>query len=131
MSPTWDPQNGNGYFITQGFNDSCDPSLGQGYYAYGLYYCGHTGIDLASATASNVVHATAAGVVTEAQEDGGYGVTVRLRHLLPNGNHVYSQYEHMQYGSLQVYAGETVIRARRSAWSGRPASPPGRICISS
>src|SRR6516225_9977867 len=40
-APTWDPNNGNGYFITQGFNTSCDPSLGQGYYMYGLYYCGH------------------------------------------------------------------------------------------
>jgi murein DD-endopeptidase MepM/ murein hydrolase activator NlpD/uncharacterized protein YgiM (DUF1202 family) len=108
VPPTWDQNNGNGYYITQGFNDSCDPSLDQGYYAYGLYYCGHTGIDLASDGADANVRATAAGVVTEAQEDGGYGVTVRIRHLLPDGNYVYSQYEHMQYGSLQVYAGETV-----------------------
>lgn len=112
VAPTWNPDNGNGYFITQGFNDSCDPSLGQGYYAYGLYYCGHTGIDLATDTASDVVHATAAGVVTEAQYDGGYGVTVRLRHLLPNGSYVYSQYEHMQYGSLEVYTGETVSQGQ-------------------
>lgn len=106
--PTWDPRNANGYYITQGFNDSCDPNLGQGYYAYGLYYCGHTGVDLASNTASNIVHAAAAGVVAEAADDGGYGVTVRLRHLLADGQVVYTQYEHMQYGSLQVYAGETV-----------------------
>jgi len=112
VPPTWDPGNGNGYFITQGFNDSCDPSLNQGYYAYGLYYCGHTGIDLATETASNVVHATAAGVVTEAQYDGGYGVTVRLRHLLANGSYVYSQYEHMQYGSLEVYTGEVVSQGQ-------------------
>lgn len=108
IPPTWDPRNGNGYFITQGFNDSCDPSLGQGYYAYGLYYCGHTGVDLASQGADSTVHAAAAGVVTEAQEDGGYGVTVRIRHTLASGRVVYSQYEHMQYGSLQVYAGEDV-----------------------
>jgi murein DD-endopeptidase MepM/ murein hydrolase activator NlpD/SH3-like domain-containing protein len=112
VAPTWDPNNGNGYFITQGFNDSCDPSLDQGYYAYGLYYCGHTGIDLASQGLDANVHATAAGVVTEAQEDGGYGVTVRIRHLLPDGNYVYSQYEHMQYGSLQVYAGQTVAQGQ-------------------
>ncbi len=112
VAPTWNPDNGNGYFITQGFNDSCDPSLGQGYYMYGLYYCGHTGIDLATETASNIVHAAAAGVVTEAQYDGGYGVTVRLRHLLPNGSDVYSQYEHMQYGSLEVYVGESVSQGQ-------------------
>lgn len=108
IPPTWDPTNGNGFYITQGFNDSCDPSLGQGYYAYGLYYCGHTGVDLATDGFNLTIHAVAAGVVTEAQEDDGYGVTVRIRHVLANGTYVYSQYEHMQYGSLQVYAGETV-----------------------
>ncbi|MDB5058044.1 MAG: hypothetical protein JWO59_1516 [Chloroflexi bacterium] len=112
VPPTWDAVNGNGYFITQGFNDSCDPGLGQGYYAYGLYYCGHTGIDLASQGADANVRATAAGVVTEAQQDGGYGVTVRIRHLLPDGSFVYSQYEHLQYGSLQVYAGEVVSQGQ-------------------
>lgn len=108
VPPTWDPRNGNGYFITQGFNDSCDPSLGQGYYLYGLYYCGHTGVDLATQASDATVHAAAAGVVTEAQLDGNYGVMVRIRHLLPDGHVVYSQYQHMQYGSLQVYAGEVV-----------------------
>jgi uncharacterized protein YgiM (DUF1202 family) len=112
VAPTWEPTNANGYFITQGFNESCDPNLGQGYYYGGLYYCGHTGIDLATDSASNIVHAAAAGVVTEAQDDGGYGVTVRLRHLLANGSYVYSQYEHMQYGSLEVYAGEAVSQGQ-------------------
>ncbi len=112
VAPTWDKANANGYYITQGFNDSCDPSLGQGYYAYGLYYCGHTGIDLASDGSDANVHATAAGVVTEAQYDSGYGVTVRLRHMLPTGAYVYSQYEHMQYGSLQVYVGEVVSQGQ-------------------
>jgi murein DD-endopeptidase MepM/ murein hydrolase activator NlpD/SH3-like domain-containing protein len=112
VAPSWDPANTNGYFITQGFNNSCDPSLGQGYYAYGLYYCGHTGVDLATQGADATVHATAAGVVTEAQEDGSYGVVVRLRHLLPNGVYVYSQYEHMQYGSLEVSVGEAVSQGQ-------------------
>ncbi len=112
VAPTWSKSNGNGYYITQGFNDSCDPSLNQGYYDYGLYYCGHTGVDLASDGTDANVHATAAGVVTEAQYDSGYGVTVRIRHLLPSGSYVYSQYEHMQYGSLQVYAGETVSQGQ-------------------
>jgi murein DD-endopeptidase MepM/ murein hydrolase activator NlpD/SH3-like domain-containing protein len=112
IAPTWDKSNSNGYYITQGFNDSCDPNLNQGYYAYGLYYCGHTGIDLASDGTDANVHAAAAGVVTEAQYDSGYGVTVRLRHLLPSGATVYSQYEHMQYGSLQVYVGEVVNQGK-------------------
>lgn len=112
VAPTWDANNGNGYYITQGFNDSCDPGLGQGYYAYGLYYCGHTGIDLASDGSDSTVHATAAGVVTEAQQDGGYGVTVRIRHTLPSGSLLYSQYEHMQYGSLNVYDGQPVSQGQ-------------------
>ena len=106
--PTWNPHNGNGYFLTQGFNDSCDPGLGQGYYLYGLYYCGHTGVDLATQSSSSTVHATAAGVVTEAGLNGGYGVMARIRHTLPNGTLVYSQYQHMQYGSLLVSAGDVV-----------------------
>jgi uncharacterized protein YgiM (DUF1202 family) len=65
-------------------------------------------VDLATQGADATVHATAAGVVTEAQLDGNYGVMVRMRHLLPSGQVVYSQYQHMQYGSLQVYAGEVV-----------------------
>lgn len=110
VPPTWDPRNGNGYFITQGFNDSCDPSLGQGYYLYGLYYCGHTGVDLATQGSDATVRATAAGVVTEAGLNGAYGVMVRIRHLLPDGSVVYSQYQHMQYGSLQVSAGDVVTQ---------------------
>ncbi|MGH2346930.1 MAG: hypothetical protein ACRDG4_17020, partial [Chloroflexota bacterium] len=72
--PTWTPGNSNGYFITQGFNTSCDPTLDQGFYLYGTYFCGHTGVDLASATASSAIHATAAGVVTAAGYNSSYGV---------------------------------------------------------
>lgn len=111
--PSWDPNNANGYYVTQGFDTSCDPAAGQGYYLYGLYYCGHTGIDLATSTADAAIHATAAGVVVEAgYNGGGYGVMVRIRHLLPDGSLVYSQYEHMAYGSLAVYAGETVTQGQ-------------------
>lgn len=108
IAPTWDPANGNGYFITQGFNNSCDPSLGQGYYLYGTYFCGHTGVDLASSSAGAVIHAAASGVVVVAGYYSGYGVMVRIRHLLPDGSVIYSQYEHMAYGSLSVYSGEVV-----------------------
>ena len=110
--PTWDQGNSNGYFITQGFNTSCDPSLNQGFYLYSTYFCGHTGVDLASSTASAVIHATAAGVVVAAGYNAGYGVMVRLRHYLPDGSIEYSQYEHMAYGSLSVYTGEIVSQGQ-------------------
>jgi uncharacterized protein YgiM (DUF1202 family) len=110
--PAWMPDNANGYFITQGFNTSCDPSLGQGFYMYGLYYCGHTGVDLASSSADATVHATAAGVVVEAGYYDSFGVMVRIQHLLPDGSYVYSQYEHMAYGSLAVYAGQIVSQGQ-------------------
>jgi uncharacterized protein YgiM (DUF1202 family)/murein DD-endopeptidase MepM/ murein hydrolase activator NlpD len=112
IQPTWDHNNRNGYYITQGFNTSCDPAANEGYYLYGLYYCGHTGIDLATETASSVVHATAAGLVVSAGYNGGYGVMVRIRHFLPDGSAVYSQYEHMAYGSLSVYSGEIVTQGQ-------------------
>ena len=112
VAPTWDPSGGNGYFITQGFNTSCDPALGQGYYMYGLYYCGHSGVDLASQSASAVIHATANGIVVEAGYNGSYGVMARIRHYLPDGSVVYSQYEHMSYGSLTVSAGQIVSQGQ-------------------
>ncbi|HVA89694.1 MAG TPA: SH3 domain-containing protein [Chloroflexota bacterium] len=110
--PTWDSGNSNGYFITQGFNTSCDPSLNQGYYLYSTYFCGHTGVDLASSTASSVIHATAAGIVVAAGYNAGYGVMARIRHYLPDGSIMYSQYEHMAYGSLAVYTGEIVSQGQ-------------------
>lgn len=112
VQPTWNQNNGNGYYISQGFNTSCDPSQNQGYYLYGLYYCGHTGTDLATSTASSVVHATANGIVVTAGYNGSYGVMVRIRHYLPDGSIVYSQYEHMAFGSLTVYSGEVVTQGQ-------------------
>ncbi len=79
---------------------------------YGLYYCGHTGVDLATATASEVVHATASGIVVVAGYNGSYGVMVRIRHFMPDGSVMYSQYEHLAYGSLAVYAGEAVAQGQ-------------------
>jgi murein DD-endopeptidase MepM/ murein hydrolase activator NlpD/SH3-like domain-containing protein len=112
IQPTWDPNGGNGYYITQGFNTSCDPSLNQGFYMYGLYYCGHTGVDLASSSASSVIHATANGMVVSSGYNGSYGVMVRIQHILPDGSSVYSQYEHLAYGSLAVYVGEIVTQGQ-------------------
>lgn len=125
IQPTWDHANASGYYITQGFNTSCDPSAGQGYYLYGLYYCGHTGVDLGTTTASPVIHATAAGLVVSAGYNGSYGVMVRLRHDLPDGSVMYSQYEHLQYGSLDVYVGEIVSQGQELGLVGATGNATG------
>jgi murein DD-endopeptidase MepM/ murein hydrolase activator NlpD/uncharacterized protein YgiM (DUF1202 family) len=107
-APTLDPGNANGYWITQIFNNSCDPALGQGYYEAGQYFCGHTGVDLFDGQAGGVVRATANGMVVYAADNASYGNMVRIQHLLPDGSYVYSQYEHMMYGSLLVVPGQVV-----------------------
>ncbi len=97
---------GNGYSITQGFNTSCDPSAHQGEYYGGYYFCGHTGVDLGDASYGGEVRATAAGQIVFAGPDGNYGNMVRIEHLLPAGNIVYSQYEHLD--SINIWDGEIV-----------------------
>ncbi len=108
ISPNFDSTQPNGYRITQMFNNSCDPALGQGFLWGGQYFCGHTGVDLSDLGAGGPVHATAGGIVTYAGYYNGQGEMVRIKHYLPSGQVVYSQYEHMMWGSLQVYAGEIV-----------------------
>jgi len=107
-APTYDHGNANGYYISQMFNNSCDPSLGQGFYYGGQYFCGHTGVDLADDQEGGPVHAVANGVVVFAGYNSTYGEMVRIQHLMPDGSDMYSQYEHMQYGSITVYQGQVV-----------------------
>ena len=67
----------------------------------------HEGLDLLPG-AGAPVQAIAGGKVRIATESGGnYGVTVYIDHLV-DGELITSHYSHMQYGSLQVEAGETV-----------------------
>ena len=108
VAPTFDANSPNGYRITQMFNNSCDPSLGQGYYYAGQYWCGHTGVDLSDLQSGGEVRATANGVVVYAGYNSTYGVMVRIQHLLPDGSYIYSQYEHMLYNSLLVSYGQVV-----------------------
>ena len=108
VAPTYDPQNGNGYTITQMFNNSCDPALNQGYYMAGQYFCGHTGVDLSNKSEGGTVVATAAGMVVYAGFNSSYGEMVRIQHLMPDGAPMYSQYEHMEYGQLDVGYGQIV-----------------------
>jgi murein DD-endopeptidase MepM/ murein hydrolase activator NlpD len=78
-------------------------TLGRGLWDSGY----HQGVDLL-ASCGEPIYATAAGVVTVAQESyGGYGVAVSIDHVI-GGQQVNSLYGHMTYGSRQVEAGQSV-----------------------
>ncbi|MEJ1088216.1 M23 family metallopeptidase [Microbacterium sp. Mu-80] len=67
----------------------------------------HAGIDLVPGNGAPI-QAIADGVVRTATEAGGaYGVNVYIDHVI-DGQVVTSHYAHMQYGSLQVQAGQKV-----------------------
>lgn len=67
----------------------------------------HEGIDFVPGNGAPI-QAIADGTVRIATEQGGaYGVTVYIDHVI-DGEVITSHYSHMQYGSLQVKAGETV-----------------------
>ncbi|WP_164232909.1 M23 family metallopeptidase [Microbacterium hydrocarbonoxydans] len=67
----------------------------------------HEGIDFVPGEGAPI-QAIADGTVRIATEQGGaYGVTVYIDHVI-DGQVVTSHYSHMQYGSLQVQAGQTV-----------------------
>lgn len=67
----------------------------------------HEGIDFVPGEGAPI-QAIADGVVRIATEQGAaYGVTVYIDHVI-DGQIVTSHYSHMQYGSLQVKAGQTV-----------------------
>lgn len=113
IMPSWTYPSQNGYVITQGFNTSCDPSAGQGHYFNGYYFCGHTGVDLADSAYGGVVVSTAAGMVTFAGYNGSYGNMIRIEHLLPDGSVVYSQYEHLGWGTVTVWYGEIIQQGQQ------------------
>lgn len=106
--PTYANGNANGYQITQMFDNSCDPSLGQGFYYDGQYFCGHTGVDLSDRAMGGVVHAMANGVVVFSGYNSSYGEMIRIQHVLSDGSYIYSQYEHLEYGSRLVSYGQVV-----------------------
>lgn len=70
----------------------------------------HTGVDLADGTEGGDVHAIGPGMVVYKQESTdptGWGYMIRIRHTL-DGRTFYSQYGHMQAGSLLVNVGDVV-----------------------
>jgi len=121
VAPTSAADSPNGYRIEQTFNNSCDPSLKEGYYSGGQYFCGHTGVDLVNlGGADDVVHATANGLVAEVGYVGAMGEMVRLQHLLPDGTYIYSLYQHMAMGSLRVARGDIVTMGLALSNEGKP-----------
>ncbi|PKI90819.1 hypothetical protein CW368_09135 [Actinomycetales bacterium SN12] len=67
----------------------------------------HAGIDLVPGEGAPI-QAIADGTVRTATESGGaYGVTIYIDHVI-DGQVVTSHYAHMQHGSMQVKAGDTV-----------------------
>ena len=67
----------------------------------------HEGIDFVPGNGAPI-QAIADGTVRIATEQGGaFGVTVYIDHVI-DGSVITSHYSHMQYGSLQVKAGDTV-----------------------
>lgn len=89
-----------GTTISSGFGYRVPPCSGCSSY--------HKGVDLLGG-AGNDVHAIADGTVTEVgNPSGGLGVYVVIDHVI-DGVHVSSVYAHMQYGSLSLGVGDTVI----------------------
>ena len=67
----------------------------------------HTGIDLTPGNGAKI-QAIADGVVRSASNaTGGYGVNIYIDHVI-DGRVITSHYAHMQYGSMQVQAGDHV-----------------------
>ncbi|MFS0731910.1 M23 family metallopeptidase [Microbacterium sp. 1P10UB] len=67
----------------------------------------HEGTDFVPGAGAHI-QAIADGVVSTSTENGGaYGVTVVINHLV-DGQLVSTRYAHMEYGSRQVEAGDTV-----------------------
>jgi len=98
------------YTLTQGFNQPYEERwLGSD----GVWYYGHTGIDLANGQSGGEVRAIAPGTVTFAGNSSGHGNMARIRHTLPSGENVYSQYGHMLDNSLVVTTGQDVVRGQR------------------
>ncbi|BCS33516.1 hypothetical protein TBR22_A27430 [Luteitalea sp. TBR-22] len=97
--------------VSSGYGWRADPFKGQSKF--------HGGIDLAARYGTDVP-AAAAGTVVTAQEQGGYGLTVVVRHA----NGFESRYAHLS--SLDVKAGDTVAQGQqvgRVGSTGRSTGP--------
>ncbi|NYF11123.1 murein DD-endopeptidase MepM/ murein hydrolase activator NlpD [Leifsonia sp. AK011] len=84
----------------------------------------HKGIDLTPGL-GHPVQAVADGVVITSEEaSGGLGVNVVLEHVI-DGEVTRTVYGHMEFGSLQVEAGQTVTRGQQIGTVGNTGSSTG------
>ncbi len=90
----------------------------------------HEGIDFVPGDGAPI-QAIADGTVRIATEQGGaFGVTVYIDHVI-DGQVITSHYSHMQYGSLNVKAGDTVKVGTIVGKTATRAVPTARTCTSS
>ena len=83
----------------------------------------HTGVDWAAPIGTPIL-AAGNGVVIKAEWDSGYGRRVEIQHA----NGYVTTYNHMSGFGRGITEEPTSPRARSSAISARPASPPARTC---
>ena len=77
----------------------------------------HIGVDLDTCGNGDPgpVHATAVGRVVYRQDSttpDSMGHMIRIEHLLPNGQFIYSQYAHLKEGSIEVGCGVAVVASQ-------------------
>ena len=86
----------------------------------------HQGVDFAAETGTPI-HAAAAGTVTGARPNGGYGNWIEINH---DGG-LKTVYGHLSAFAPDLIEGAWVERGSLSASSAAPAARPGRTCTSS
>jgi murein DD-endopeptidase MepM/ murein hydrolase activator NlpD len=93
------PGEGNEYVVIGGY---CVWDAAQGGY--------HTGVDLSNGQEGGAVKAIAVGDVVRKTTgySGGWGNSIVIRHLLPNGEYWCSRYAHLQDNSITVNVGDLV-----------------------
>lgn len=101
-------------YISSNFGTRTDPLTGEG-----LVF--HGGIDLADRPGSKI-HASASGVVLDAYDSEGYGLTI----LIDHGNGYQTRYSHCN--SMLVSAGDTVTQGQVIATMGDTGRVTGVHC---
>ena len=101
-------------YISSNFGTRTDPLTGEG-----LVF--HGGIDLADRPGSKI-HASASGVVLDAYDSEGYGLTI----LIDHGNGYQTRYSHCN--SMLVSAGDTVTQGQVIATMGDTGRATGVHC---
>lgn len=106
-----------GYHISQGFNTtsaegycSVSPYTQAPSNCPGTWRYGHDGLDISNYACYSPVYASAAGVVTNAELESGWGNQIRIRHLTSDG-YRYTLYGHLD--SMSVSEGDSVNQGQQ------------------